>query len=52
MKNPIATIWQYEIYADGIVYDTQDARDIPQYIFNIRDILLSEAWYRDDYQAD
>ena len=50
MKTPkIATIWQYEIYADGIVYDTQDARDIPQYIFNIRDVLLSEAWYRADY---
>jgi hypothetical protein len=49
MENPIATIWQYEIYADGVVYDTQDARDIPQYIFNIRDVLLSEAWYRADY---
>lgn len=42
IEKPIATIGQYEIYEDGVIYDTQDAQDIPQYIFNIRDILIHQ----------
>ena len=42
IERPIATIRQYEIYADGVVYDTKDAKDIPQYIFNIRDTLIHQ----------
>ena len=41
-KKPIATIWQYEIYADGLVYDTKNAQDIPEYIFIIRDTLIHQ----------
>ena len=41
-KKPIATIWQYEIYADGVVYDTENAQDIPEYIFIIRDTLIHQ----------
>ncbi len=39
---PIATIFQYEIYADGTVYDTKNAQDIPEYIFIIRDTLIHQ----------
>lgn len=32
---------RWEIYKkDGCVYDTKKAKDIPQWIFKIRDILL------------
>ena len=42
-EKPIATIGQYEIYADGIVYDTENAQDIPGYVFDIRDILIKRG---------
>lgn len=33
---------RYEIYMDdGVVYDTEQAQDIPEYIFQIRDTLMS-----------
>jgi len=31
---------RYEIYQDGVIYDTKEARDIPQYIFELRDFIL------------
>lgn len=40
---------RYEIYFDdGCVYDTDEASDIPQYVFDIRDIAkaIHEAGYR------
>lgn len=33
---------RYEIYQDcGVVYDTTEAKDIPQYVFEVRDTLMS-----------
>ena len=34
---------RYAIYFDGVVYDNKAARDIPYYIFNLRDKLIREA---------
>ena len=34
--------YRYAIYFDGVVYDTKAARDIPYYIFDLRDKLTSE----------
>jgi hypothetical protein len=31
---------RYWMYSDGVVYDTLKAKDIPQYVFNLREILL------------
>lgn len=32
---------RYQIYLDdGVVYDTKYAKDIPQYVFKIRDIAM------------
>jgi len=33
---------RYEIWSDGIVYDTERAEDIPEYIFEIRDLIMKE----------
>ena len=33
---------RYEIWSDGIVYDTEKAEDIPEYIFEIRDLIIEE----------
>jgi hypothetical protein len=46
IKTTLCDSWvvndRYEIYqADGVVYDTEQAQDIPQYIFQIRDTLMS-----------
>jgi hypothetical protein len=35
-------LWRYEIWSDGIVYDTEKAEDIPEYIFEIRDLIMKE----------
>jgi hypothetical protein len=32
---------RYQIYADGIIYDTKEAKDIPQKYFKLRDRLLA-----------
>ena len=41
METSLATIEnRYEIYSDGVIYDTEKGEDIPQYIFKIRDILI------------
>jgi hypothetical protein len=31
---------RYEIWDDGVVYDTEKAEDIPSHIFEIRDLLI------------
>ncbi len=36
---------RYEIYPDGCVYDTTHAKDIPSYVFVVRDVLISN-WSR------
>jgi hypothetical protein len=46
MQNHWLVNHRYAIYFDGVVYDTQmhekAARDIPYYIFDLRDKLISE----------
>lgn len=39
--------YRYAIYTDGVVYDTKQARDIPYYIFDLRDKLVSEGEQHD-----
>lgn len=34
---------RYSIYFDGVVYDNQAARDIPYYIYNLRDELIKKG---------
>jgi len=46
IKTTLCDSWivnnRYEIYmADGVVYDVEQAQDIPPYIFKIRDTLMS-----------
>ena len=31
---------RWEIYQDGVIYDTKCAKDIPQWIFELRDFIL------------
>ena len=31
---------RYKIYQDGTIYDTKNAEDIPQWIFELRDFIL------------
>lgn len=31
----------YEMYPDGVIYNTQDGGDIPQWIFEFRDYILA-----------
>jgi uncharacterized protein YdaL len=45
MDKILAKIGAYEIYSDGTVYDTENAQDIPEYIFIIRDVLTHQAKY-------
>lgn len=33
-------IGKYEIYLDGTIYDTENADDIPQIMFKVRDFIL------------
>jgi len=44
-KNPSMNGWRvnerYEIFNDGIVYDTHKGLDIPKWIFELRDFLLA-----------
>lgn len=34
---------RYEIYHDGTIYDTEEAKDIPPILFTIRDILCEDV---------
>ena len=31
---------RYKMYNDGVIYDTKEAKDIPQWIFELRDFIL------------
>lgn len=31
---------RYLIYSDGVVYDTEEGKDIPQWVFTIRDKVI------------
>lgn len=31
---------RYEIWNDGVIYDTWEAEDIPQWVFKVRDIIV------------
>ena len=31
---------RYNLYSDGVIYDTLKGKDIPQYIFDLRNILI------------
>lgn len=31
---------RYLIYSDGVCYDTKEGKDIPEYVFKIRDKVL------------
>ena len=31
---------RFAIYSDGVIYDTKQARDIPSYIFDLKDKLI------------
>ncbi len=44
MEKPLITVkGRYEIYAtDGAVYDTVKAQDIPVWVFEIRDVLITQ----------
>lgn len=33
---------QYTIYTDGVVYDNSTAEDIPELVFKIRDLYVSQ----------
>jgi hypothetical protein len=47
----IAVIYErYEIWSDGIIYDTKKAEDIPQHIFRVRDELLEHNW--EEYEVE
>lgn len=35
-------IGKYEIYFNGIIYDTENADDIPQIMFKVRDFILKK----------
>ena len=35
--------YRFAIYRDGVVYDTKQARDIPYYIFQLRDKLINQG---------
>lgn len=43
---------RYWMYDDGVIYDTEKAEDIPQWIFKFRDFVLenyNEMKYQIDY---
>ena len=31
---------RYEMYSDGVIYDTKSAKDIPNWIFTFREFIL------------
>ncbi len=31
---------QYQLYQDGVIYNTLDNKDIPQWIFQFRDFII------------
>lgn len=33
---------RYVIYGDGVIYDTEEAKDIPIWVFMLRDFILKE----------
>jgi len=33
---------RYAIYPEGDIYDTLKAKDIPEYVFNLRDLILKD----------
>jgi len=41
MKVIAVILDRYKIYEDGVIYDSTEAKDIPQFVFEIRDILLN-----------
>jgi hypothetical protein len=41
MRNHWLVDNRFAIYFDGVVYDTKAARDIPYYIFKLRDNLIT-----------
>ena len=42
---------RWTIYSDGVIYDTEKAKDIPQWIFELRDFIL-ENYKEMKYQLD
>lgn len=42
---------RYSIYQDGVIYDTEKAKDIPQWIFELRDFIL-ESYEEMKHQID
>ena len=34
---------RYQMYSDGTIYDTKQAKDIPQWIFDFRDFVLKNS---------
>lgn len=34
---------RWVMYDDGVIYDTQNAKDIPQWIFEFRDFVLENS---------
>ena len=39
-RNSIIINGRYEMFEDGVIYDTKEAKDIPQWIFEFRDFVL------------
>lgn len=40
LEDKIIIDTRWEMYSDGVVYDTKRAKDIPQWIFDFRDFCL------------
>jgi hypothetical protein len=40
-KESIVIDDRYQMYQDGVIYDTTQAKDIPQWIFEFRDFVLT-----------
>lgn len=40
LKDSILIDNRYQMYSNGVIYDTTQAKDIPLYIFEFRDFIL------------
>ena len=50
LKDSIIIDDRWQMYDDGVVYDTKYGKDIPHWIFEFRDFVLEKVKKKSDYE--